>query len=112
MNAPTIRESGPRHRIWDMPDGTTLEQRVEVLQQFVRLNAAASDGVKAAMEEELCHEVSSRAAANTDEPLIRTEFEGWTEEELVGEDGFVWGWVLVGRAASYFWPSMAQLDAA
>lgn len=112
MSEPHLRESGPGYRIWDMPDGTHYEQRAEAVQQFTRINLRTPDRVKAAMEEQLLDEVSSRAAKNTDEPLIRTEFEGWKEQELIGDDGFVWGKCLEGRATTYYWPSLPAEDAA
>jgi len=99
-----IYQSGPGYRIWELPDGSHYEQRMQKMMQFVRLSVAASDVVQAGAEQLLLDEVSSRAAADTEEPLVKTEFIGWREEELVDDSGFVFGWVLVGEAESYYWP--------
>lgn len=98
-------EGGVRHW-YDPAADLWYEQRVSAFTQSIRLNAAASDAVKAAAEQTILDEVSSRAAAHTDEPLVHTRFRGWTEEELIGDDGFVFGWILVGVAESYYWPTM------
>lgn len=112
MTEPHIYRSGPHHRIWELPDGTYREQRIEMTRQTIRLNAASSDAVKAAAEQTILDEVSSRAVSNTDEPIIQTEFDGWVEQELIGDDGFVFGWMLVGTATAYYWPSMNTEEAA
>lgn len=111
MSAPRLRESGPGYRIWEMPDGTYQKQSAEAVAQFTRINLRTPDRIKAEMEKQLLDDVSSRAAACTDEPLIKTTFEGWEEHDLIGEDGFAWGRCLEGRAVSYYWPSMEEGDA-
>ena len=112
MTEPFIYSRGPAHRIWEMPDGTHREQRLQVAVQTIRLFPDASEVVKNAAVQTLLDEVSSRAAAETDEPLVATRFEGFKKEEMIGDDGFVWGHILIGTAISYYWPTMDAEDAA
>lgn len=112
MTEPLLYSRGPAHRIWEMPDGTYKEQRAQIATQTIRLFSDASETVKSAAIQTLLDEVSSRAASETDEPLIQTRFEGFKKEEMVGDDGFVWGHILIGTAISIYWPTMDTEDAA
>lgn len=102
-----IIEQGPRHRVLVKPSGERIVQHIQAMEQYMRMSLHAQEAALSYATMTLMDDLYDRIREQGGE-IINTWFLGWKEEDIIGDDGFVTGTILMGRARMSYWPKVDE----